>query len=386
MPNTYCVSLKEMQLERLSLFNFKNYLQADVEPDRAYNAFVGNNGEGKTNLLDAIHYLALCKSYFNPVDSQNIRDEEDACMVQGRFTIDGREESVSCGIRRGQKKVFRRNNNEYDRLAEHIGLIPVVMVAPTDTRLITDGSDERRRFLDGIIAQYDRAYLDNLMSYNRVLAQRNALLKQDAKGKMDISMLELFDDQLIPLGKKIHSTRKAFIGELVPVFREYYGFIAGGKEETDIIYDSHLDEEDFRDGLERCRDRDRFAQFTTFGIHKDELEFHIASRPVKKFASQGQQKSFLVALKLAQFDFMRDVLKVKPLLLLDDIFDKLDDLRVARLMELVSDDHFGQLFITDTHPERIRQVFRSIGRDIRCFMVENGSVQLLTAKDNLQHA
>ncbi|MFM7217862.1 MAG: DNA replication/repair protein RecF [Bacteroidota bacterium] len=375
-----------MQLRRLSLFNFKNHLQVDLEPDPAYNAFVGDNGEGKTNLLDALHYLALCKSYFNPVDSQNIRDEEDSCMVQGSFEIDGREENIACAIRRQQKKVFRRNGNEYDRLAEHIGLIPVVMIAPTDTRLITDGSEERRRFLDSIIAQYDRTYLDNLVAYNRILTQRNAFLKQSAPGRPDPSMLSILNEQLIPLGSRIHSTRQAFIAELVPVFREHYAFISGGREQTDVLYDSHLNDASFEEALQKAVERDRAAQFTTVGIHKDELDFQIAGKPVKKFASQGQQKSFLTALKLAQFDFMRDVMKVKPLLLLDDIFDKLDDKRVARLMELVSDDHFGQLFITDTHPERIRQIFRSIGRDIRCFMVQDGEVRLINSSNPILHA
>ena len=376
-----------MQLNRLSLFNFRNYLQAELETDSLYNAFVGNNGEGKTNLLDAIHYLALSKSYFNPVDSQNIRYDEDASMMQGSFTIDGREELINCALRRNQKKVLKRNGKEYDRLADHIGLIPVVMIAPTDSQLITEGSEERRRFIDSIISQYDRNYLENLVNYNRVLSQRNALLKQGGQsGRLDVDTLDIFDEQLSPLGNAIFATRKSFIDLIVPVFREFYTFISGGKEQTDIVYESHLESASFSDLLSQSRSRDKMAQFTTVGIHKDDLELLIGGKPVKKYASQGQQKSFLVALKLAQFDFMRDRMNTKPLLLLDDIFDKLDDSRVERLMELVSDDHFGQLFITDTHPDRIRKIFDQIGRTIRCFLVVDGSIEVMREKLTNQEA
>lgn len=367
-----------MHLNRLSLFNFRNYSQAELETDSLCNAFVGNNGEGKTNLLDAIHYLALTKSYFNPVDSQNIRYEEDACMIQGAFTIDHRDEIINCALRRNQKKVVRRNAKEYERLADHIGLIPVVMIAPTDNQLITEGSEERRRFIDSIISQYDKTYLDDLVNYNRLLSQRNALLKLGAQvGRLDVDTLDILDEQMAPLGDAIYRIRKSFIDSLVPVFRRFYTFISGGKEETDIIYDSHLDDASMSAALSDYRNRDRAAQFTTAGIHKDDLELLIGGKPVKKYASQGQQKSFLVALKLAQFDFMRDQLQTKPLLLLDDIFDKLDDSRVARLMELVSDDHFGQLFISDTHPERIRAIFNQIGRNIRCFLVDDGVIRVI---------
>ncbi len=371
-----------MQLSRLSLFNFKNHFQVEIDPDSSCNAFVGNNGEGKTNLLDAIHYLALCKSYFNPVDSQNIRMDEDVCMLQGSFSIQDREEVVSCGLRRNQKKVFRRNAKEYERLSDHIGLVPVVMIAPTDTHLITEGSEERRRFLDSIIAQYNHPYLEDLVNYNRLLSQRNALLKQAfAAGRMDLDTLEIFDEQLVPLGTNIHRVRLEFVQLLTPVFRECYSFISGGKENTELVYDSHLNHGSFMEALRSARSRDQAAGFTTVGIHKDDLDFIINDKPVKRFASQGQQKSFLVALKLAQFDLMRDRLGVKPLLLLDDIFDKLDDSRVSKLMELVSNDHFGQLFITDTHPARIREIFESIGRSIRCFRVGDGVVSELAIKE-----
>lgn len=363
-----------MRLSRLSLFNFKNYEQVELEADPSYNAFVGDNGEGKTNLLDAIHYLALCKSYFNPVDSQNIRHEEDAAMLQASFESDGREEVFSCALRRNQKKIFRKNSKEYDRLVDHIGQVTVVMIAPTDSHLITEGSEERRRFIDSIISQYDKSYLDALVDYNRLISQRNALLKQAAHGRLDTDTLEIFNDQLIPLGTVLHRKRSDFLSEFEPVFRRAYAFISQGKEEMTLSYDSKLNEGDFAVLLNNARERDRAAQFTTVGIHKDDLDFLIGGKPLKRFASQGQQKSFLVSLKLAQFDLLRDRLGKKPLLLLDDIFDKLDDRRVARLMELVSDDHFGQLFVTDTHPQRIREIFNRIGRSIRCFQVSNGVV------------
>ena len=363
-----------MLLKKLSLINFKNHQQVDLEVDGLFNAFVGNNGEGKTNLLDAIHYLSLCKSYFNPVDSQNIRMGEETTLIQGSFEIEDREEVISIGLKKQQKKIVRRNAKEYDRLADHIGLIPVVMIAPTDTHLITEGSEERRRFIDSIIAQFNKGYLEDLLSYNKLLSHRNALLKQAYSGGVDLITLEIIDDQLVPLGNKIFNVRELFIQQLAPVFRYYYTLISGGKESTEIIYETKLRETDFAALLKGAIDRDRSAQYTTVGIHKDELEFMIDGKSVKRYASQGQQKSFLVALKLAQFDFMRDFMKVKPLLLLDDIFDKLDDLRVGRLMKLVSDGHFGQLFVTDTHPARISEVFRSIGKDICCFNVSSGNV------------
>lgn len=375
-----------MELLRLSVFNFRNHQQVDVEPDASCNAFVGDNGTGKTNMLDAIHYLAMCKSYFNPIDSQNIRHQEESCMIQGAFAIEGREEVVSCALRRQQKKLFRRNAKEYDRLSDHIGLIPLVMIAPTDTQLITEGSEERRRFLDSIIAQFNPVYLDDLVNYNRLLSQRNALLKSASlHGRVDPGMLDIFDEQLVPLAQAIHAVRLEFVAKLVPAFQASYSFITGHKEETGMVYVSALHEMGMADLLRTSRVRDLAAQFTTGGIHKDDLEFTIHGQAVKRFASQGQQKSFVVALKLAQFDLMRERLQTKPLLLLDDIFDKLDDFRVSRLMELVSDDHFGQLFISDTHPERIREIFRRIGRSIRLFRVDGNGVECLDGKE-AEHA
>ncbi|MBK9526580.1 MAG: DNA replication/repair protein RecF [Bacteroidetes bacterium] len=364
-----------MFLRKLALINFRNYPEAELFLDPFANAFTGGNGEGKTNLLDAVHYLSMCKSYFNPIDGQNIRFAEDFFMIQGSFELEQKEEQIYCGIKRNQKKVFKRNQKEYERLADHIGLIPVVMVSPTDTSLITEGSEERRKFLDSIISQYDKFYLDDLINYARVLAQRNAYLKQAAQSRhFDADSLAAWDDPLIRLAEKIHAVRQKFIGELIPIFKRYYEFISGGKEEIDVRYESQLNDADFKQVLEQAQGKDRALQYTSVGIHKDDLAFLIHKAPVKRFASQGQQKSFLIALKLAQFDFISAVKGIKPILLLDDIFDKLDDQRVARLMELVSKDNFGQLLISDTHPERIQKIFDDIGRSIRCFHVKAGSI------------
>ncbi len=364
-----------MFLKRINLINFKNYREASLELEPGVNALLGRNGEGKTNLLDAVHYLSMCKSYFNPIDAQNILFGEDFFVVQGIFDVKGNEENISCGLKRNQKKIFKRNQKEYERLADHIGFIPVVMISPTDTMLITEGSEERRKFLDSIVAQYDKVYLEDLINYNRVLAQRNAYLKNAASLRsFDPDSLLMWDEQLVPLAERIYQVRKKFIGELLPIFKEYYKTISGQREEIDIQYESQLAKGNFRDLLDASREKDRIIQYTSNGIHKDDLVFLINGVPVRRYASQGQQKSFLIALKLAQFDFMGKVKGATPILLLDDIYDKLDENRVKRLMELVSQQNFGQLIITDSHPERLRIIFNEIGIELPCVMVHNGGL------------
>jgi DNA replication and repair protein RecF len=366
-----------MFLRKLSLLNFKNYADADLTFSNGANAFVGDNGEGKTNLLDAIHYLSLCKSYFNPLDNQNIKHDAEFFVLQGGYDVNGTEENISCGLKRNQRKVFKRNQTEYARLAEHIGLIPVVMISPVDSMLITEGSEERRKFIDSIISQYDGLYLDDLINYNKVVSQRNALLKQFAQSRrVDAASLEIWDAQMIPLAQKIYNHRLQFINRFIPGFKSHYQFISGGKEEVMIHYESHLHHGNFSDILKAALEKDLMLQYSSAGIHKDELNFTISGYPVKRFASQGQQKSFLIGLKLSQFDFIKEIKKLKPILLLDDIFDKLDDTRVSRLMELVSKDSFGQIFITDTHPERVKSIFEKINIEIKVFRVENGTVNL----------
>ena len=365
-----------MLLKRLSLINFKNYSEADIEFGSGANAFVGDNGSGKTNLLDAIHYLALCKSYFNPIDSQNILFDEAFFMVQGWFENEGKTDLVHCGVKKNQKKQFLLNKEEYARLADHIGMIPLVMISPTDNSLITEGSEERRKLMDSIISQYDRTYLDNLISYNKALQQRNALLKSFSRSHhFDAVSLEIWDDQLINYGAPIYQARQSFLEKLNPIFLDYYNRISGGKENVSVDYESALHEEDLGSLLKAAISRDRSVEHTTKGIHKDDLLFKLAGQPVKKFGSQGQQKSFILALKLAEYEFFGNVRKLSPLLLLDDIFDKLDDSRVTALMELVSKEGFGQIFITDAHPERIKSVFNHIGMPLRVFEIEAGDVK-----------
>ncbi len=340
------------------------------------NAFTGDNGAGKTNLLDAIHYLSLCKSYFNPIDSQQIRQQSDFFMLQGRFDKNEAEEVISCSLKKNQKKQFRRNKKEYQRLADHIGLFPLVMVSPYDISIIIEGSEERRRFIDNVISQTDNYYLDELIAYNKSLTSRNILLKKIAEtGKYDPLLLEVYDEQLITSGQRIFEKRKSFMDEFLPVFNRHYQYLTDNAELVELVYDSQLLKEDFATLLKKSVERDRVLERTTTGIHKDDLVFSIHGLPMKKFGSQGQQKSFLIALKLAQYSYLQTKKGFKPLLLLDDIFDKLDDKRVHKLMQMVSEDDFGQIFITDTSSSRIRRIFDGIGVPVSIFEVEKGAIK-----------
>lgn len=368
-----------MHLSELSLLNFKNVEEAKLQLADKVNCFLGNNGAGKTTVLDAIYYLAFCKSYFNPIDSQNIHYDQDYFMIDGKLHIDGEDDKVYCGLKRGEKKRFKYNQKEYDRLADHIGRIPCVMIAPADTALIREGSDVRRKFMDGIIAQYNRNYLDTLLQYNRVLAQRNAMLKHLWAERMpfDPTAFEVFDDQLQQLGSVIFDERSKFIEAYLPIFSKFYRLISAEAEVVDISYESQLHDASLKEQLVQSREADRRAHYTTRGIHKDDLSFQIHGHSMKKFGSQGQRKSFVIALRLAQFDYLKSLKNKKPILLLDDIFDKLDDNRVAALMQLVSDDHFGQIFITDANLERVPALFENKNVDIQKFQVQGGTIQTL---------
>jgi len=365
-----------MWLKQLSILNFKNYTESSLEFLPQVNAFAGPNGAGKTNLLDAIHYLALCKSYFNPVDSQHVKKGFDWFMVQGSFEKDGTADVVSCSVKKNQKKRFKKNKKDYQRLADHIGQFPLVVISPNDTAIVSEGSEERRRFVDNVISQTDNHYLDTLIRYNKVLAQRNALLKQAAQtGVLDMGLLNVFDLQLAEIGEVIFQRRKMFMEEFLPEFERYHRFLTDGAEQVSLVYDSPLMERDFSALLEANLEKDRALERTTQGIHRDDLLFTVhEGMPLKKFGSQGQQKSFLIALKLAQYRFLRSKKKDRPLLLLDDIFDKLDGQRTRKLMQLVSEDEFGQLFLTDTDAGRIKAVFDGISRPIRIFEVKGGTV------------
>ncbi len=364
-----------MYLKNISLLNFKNYEESSLEFSKKINCFVGNNGAGKTNVLDAVYYLSFCKSYFNPIDSQNIKHDTPFFVIEGVFVKDTKEDHVYCGLKKGQKKTFKKNKKEYERLADHIGSYPAVIISPADRDLITEGSDVRRKFLDSVISQSDKLYLDDLINYNKALSQRNALLKYfAANNTFDSGTLSIYNSQMVDLGNKIHQKRIGFVEKLQPIFDRYYKAISKGNEPVSLLYNSNLIDNNYAEQLETSLQRDMTLQYTTKGIHKDDLEFTIEGYPIKKMGSQGQQKSFLIALKLAQFDFIKELNGYKPLLLLDDIFDKLDESRVEEIIKLVNEHHFGQIFITDTHPERTENIIKRINEDYKLFTVEKGAV------------
>ncbi|MCF8228291.1 MAG: DNA replication/repair protein RecF [Bacteroidales bacterium] len=363
-----------MYLNKLTLSNFKNYVQADLDFSEKINCFIGDNGAGKTNILDAIYYLSFCKSYFNPIDSQNIRHGEDFFAIHGNYIRNAdKKDNVSCIQKRNTRKQFRINKKEYERLADHIGLLPLVMISPYDRDLINEGSEARRKYIDGVISQFDRMYLDNLLNYNKALAQRNALLKKFAeRDRFDQASVDIWDEQLAKYGQNIFEKRKSFLSDFIPIFQHYFQFISDGREKVAIHYDSQLHQEDLQNMLGSHLDRDRILKYTSVGIHKDDLDFRIENHPVKKFGSQGQQKSFVIAIKLAQFDFTRDIKGFKPILLFDDIFDKLDDQRVEKIINLVSHNSFGQVFITDTQRIRIEKLFEQAKIDHKIYEIRNG--------------
>ncbi len=369
-----------MYLRSLKISQFKNYVEADLDLSPKINCFIGNNGEGKTNLLDAIYYLSFCKSYFSSLDSQNILHNHDFFAIHGWYSKEELEEDkISCLFRKSQRKQFKLNDKEYDRLADHIGLYPLVMVSPYDRDLINEGSDARRRFIDTVISQFDKTYLNDLINYNKALAQRNACLKNAAEsGFLDRSLLELWDEQMAPLANSVFKARQNFIEDFSPMFHAYFEMISDGKESVDIVYQSGLHDKTIHELFNDAVEKDRVLKFTTVGVHKDDLNFQINSYPVKRFGSQGQQKSFVIALKLAQFEYTRNKMGYKPILLFDDIFDKLDDLRVEQLIKLVSNNSFGQVFITDTQQERIKRLLEKVDIDHKIFRVEQGNAVLMS--------
>lgn len=367
-----------MYLRKLTLSNFKNYQQASLEFSDKINCFIGDNGSGKTNLLDAIHYLSFCKSAFNPADTQNIRHHEEFFSVHGAYLRNGDQpDLISCIQKLNQRKIFKINQKEYDRLADHIGLFPVVMVSPYDRDLINEGSDVRRKYLDGVISQFDKNYLDDLINYNKALAQRNALLRQFSENRQfNPDMLSIWDRQLTEYGHRIHDRRTAFLLDFAPIFQHFYSYISREKEEVRLEYVSQLFGRELDQLLAVSVEKDRAVRFTTAGIHKDDLDLKISGYPLKKFGSQGQQKSFVIAVKLAQFEYTRNIKGFKPILLFDDIFDKLDDHRVHQIIRLVSENSFGQVFITDTQRSRIEKLFEEVKIDHRIFEISNGKAEV----------
>lgn len=372
-------------LRRLSVLQFRNHREAELELGKQVNCFTGPNGTGKTNLLDAVHYLSMCKSYFEAQDMHNVLHGEEWFMVKGTMETPNGGDELSCSVRKGHRKVFTRNHKEYDRLADHVGRFPAVMITPYDGQLVLEGSEVRRRFLDGLIAQFDRAYLDHLMRYNRALAQRNLLLKQQ-HGTVSRSVVEPWDEQLINHAEAVHAVRTDFMAVMSPLLVRHYQGITSGPEEVGLTYRSELDEADMREVLDRQWQRDRMAQYTTGGTHKDDLLFTIDDRPLKKFGSQGQQKTFLISLKLAQFDLTAERSEIKPLLLLDDIFDKIDPQRMRHLLALLGDGRFGQVIITDTDAQRMHKALDGLGLDTRFFHLDHQGVTADSPRQAVQNA
>lgn len=357
-----------MFLKKISLFNYKNFSEATFEFDAKINCFVGKNGIGKTNVLDAIYHLANGKSYFNPLAVQNIKHNEDFFVIDGEFEKNHRAEQIVSSFKKGQKKILKRNGKIYEKFSDHIGFIPLVIISPADNDLIIEGSETRRRFIDSVISQLEPSYLHELIQYQKIIGQRNALLKYFALNHtFDSETLSIYNQQLDGLGKSIFEKRKEFITAFLPIFNKHHKTITGSEETVQLVYESHLFDNNLLSLLEESLIKDRALQFTSVGIHKDDLAFQINHHPIKKFGSQGQQKSFLIALKLAQFEFVKKQSGEKPILLFDDIFDKLDETRVSKIVEMVNQEEFGQLFISDTHPERTETIVKTTHQSYKIF-------------------
>jgi DNA replication and repair protein RecF len=368
-----------MYLKKLALTNFKNYELNELEFSPKINCFVGNNGVGKTNILDAIHYLSLAKSFFNSIDSISIRHGEDYFIIQGVFVRDSEEDQIYCAFQKQKQKLLKRNGKEYHKISDHIGRYPVVMISPADSALVAEGSEDRRKFMNKIISQYSSEYLDSVLRYNKALQQRNKLLKDiNSSDKGETDILSIWDAQLVKYGSFIFNERVILVNELIPVFQEYYSLISSGKESVRLKYRSHLAEGNFTEALQNSINKDRYLEYTTVGIHKDDLSLEMNDFSVKSLGSQGQQKSYLVALKLAKFDYIKRKAGFAPILLLDDIFDKFDAERVEQIIRLVGNHRFGQIFITDTHQNRLQDILSSHNTDYKLFRIADNEITEVT--------
>jgi len=360
--------MNSLYLNKINVVNYKNILIGEYELDRKINCFVGNNGIGKTNLLDSIYHLSAGKSYFNSISSQTINHDQDFMFIDGDFIKNDTKENIICSLKRGKKKTLKRNGKIYKKLSEHVGLIPLVMISPSDRDLIQEGSSLRRKFIDSIISQNNNIYLNNIINYHKVLTQRNALLKYFNKSNsFDLDNISIYNDQLSQLSKPIYETRKKFFKNFSPVFFKHYNSISQNKETINISFQSQLEHESLDSLLNNSINKDRIIQYTSCGIHKDDLVMEINGYPIKKYGSQGQQKSFLIALKLAQFDYLKSECNSSPILLLDDIFDKLDNERVKQLIQLVNNNLFGQIFISDTDFDRTNRIIKEIDSSHKIF-------------------
>lgn len=366
-----------MHLKHLKTLNFKNLEETNINFSKKLNCFTGNNGAGKTNILDAIFYLSFTKSYFNTSDTINVNYENDFFLIEGFFEKNEKTEHIFCGFK-NKKKVFKRNDKVYKRFSEHIGLIPIVMISPDDSILITGSGEERRKYIDSVISQYNKEYLHNLIKYNKVIQQRNRLLKNNLQTRsLDITTIEIYNEQLAECGTFIFKKRNDFIIKLHKIFSEYYKKISKGNEEISLNYQSHLISDNLLNLLNSSLEKDKILGYTTKGIHRDDLAFKINDFSLRKTGSQGQQKTFLIALKFAQYDFVKEISQIKPLILLDDIFDKFDAERVEEIIKITSSENFGQIFITDTNPKRVKKLIDKEKDDFKLFNVENGKVELL---------
>ena len=368
-----------MILEKLSILNYKNIREATLCLSPNINCLIGRNGMGKTNVLDAIYYLSFCHSASNPVDSQIIRHGEEFFMLEGAYASGADQIDIACSMKRGTKKHFKRNKKEYKRLSEHIGLIPIVLVSPADNMLIDGGSEERRKLMDVVISQTDHPYIDALNRYNKALQQRNAMLKQDEEPDLDV--MAIWEEQMATTGEEIYRKRDAFVKQLVPLFQQYYERISGGHEQVSLSYSSHCQRGPLIEVIQRDRWKDRAIGHSLHGVHRDDLEIMLDGHHMKREGSQGQLKTFVIALKLAQFAYLRQtpslhqhVQSPTPLLLLDDIFDKLDSHRVEQIIKLVASDEFGQIFITDTNRDHLDQILSASSNDYKIFHVEEGEI------------
>ena len=357
-----------MKLKSLTLTQYKNISSESFEFDDRINCFIGNNGVGKSNVLDAIYHLCFAKGYFNSTAVQNIQFDTDFFALDGVFEKKEQSEKITCSLKKGYKKVLKRNGKIYEKIADHIGLLPLVIISPSDRDLITEGSSIRRKFMDGVIGQTDSTYLNQLLNYTKIISQRNALLKYFAANQtFEPETLDIYDQKMIELGTPIHEKRKEFLADFTPIFEQHYQSISKSEEEVTLAYESSLIDSSFAALLKQQLPKDRMAQFSTVGIHKEDLFFSISGQPIKKFGSQGQQKSFLIALKLAQFDFIKKIAGVPPIVLLDDVFDKLDQNRVSLIMQLVEENHFGQIFLSDTHEDRTMAALKTTQLSYKVF-------------------
>ena len=359
-----------MILKKLSLLNYKNIKEATLTLSPKFNCFIGSNGVGKTNVLDSIYFLSFCHSAYSSQDSLVIRHDEPFLVLEGEYE----DFSIYCGMKRGQKKHFKRDKKEYKRLSEHIGLIPIVMVAPGDTLLIGGASEERRRFMDLVISQLDRSYIASLNRYNKALQQRNALLKNEDE-QFDWDVIAILEEQMAADGEYLYQQRNQFVSRLLPLFQQFYSTISGEHERVELQYLSHCQRGPLLDVIRNGRAKDRIMGYSLHGVHRDDLEILIDGHPMRVEGSQGQQKTFVIALKLAQFVFLKESnAHTMPILLLDDIFDKLDAARVEKIVQLVSGDGFGQIFITDTNRDHLDQILQMSNADYRLFLVNDGEI------------